>query len=65
MIRFHYGLAGIAVAAGLCIVSASQPAQATIQGDGLRLPSASQDVIVVDDGESLSATTTSKGLEQG
>ena len=50
MIRFHYGLAGIAVAAGLCIVSASQPAQATIQGDGLRLPSATQDVIVVDDG---------------
>ena len=50
MIRFHYGLAGIAVAAGLCIVSATYPAQATIQGDGLRLPSASQDVIAVDDG---------------
>ena len=31
MIRFHYGLAGIAVAAGLCIVSASQPARATIK----------------------------------
>ena len=50
MIRFHYGLAGIAVAAGLCIVSASQPARATIQGDGLRLPTVSQDVIAVDDG---------------
>jgi len=50
MIRFHYGLAGIAVAAGLSIVSASQPARATIQGDGLRLPTVSQDVIAVDDG---------------
>src|SRR6185436_14082813 len=50
MIRFHYGMAGIAVAAGLCIVSASQPARATIQGGGLRLPAVSQDVIAVDDG---------------
>ena len=49
MIRFHYGLTGIAVAAGLCIVSASQPARATLHGDGLRLPTVSQEVIAVDD----------------
>ena len=60
LIRFHYGLTGIAVAAGLCIVSASQPARATLHGDGLRLPTVSQEVIAVDDEESLSATTTRK-----
>ncbi len=49
MICFHYGLTGIAVAAGLCIVSASQPARATLHGDGLRLPTVSQEVIAVDD----------------
>ena len=50
MIRFHYGLAGIAAPQGLCIVSGSQPARATIQGDGLRLPTVSHGVIAVDDG---------------
>ena len=38
MIRFHYGLTGIAVDAGLSIISASPPASAPLHGDGLRLP---------------------------
>jgi hypothetical protein len=49
MIRFHHGLVALAAVAGLAVACISESAQATIQGEGLRLPAASQDVIVVGD----------------
>jgi hypothetical protein len=51
MIRFHYGLVAFAVAAGLGLAATSEAAQATIQGDGLRVPAASQNVIAVGEGK--------------
>ena len=47
MIRFHYGLVALAVAAGLGL---SAPARAVIQDeDGTRLPAAAQDTTVAAD----------------
>ena len=49
MIRYHYGL--IAVAAGLGLAFTTEPAQATIRGDGMQLTAALQDAIGVADGK--------------